>query len=62
LYFHGLQNSHEFFAASEVTYSIESGNPDDTFVIEKNTGKIRVNKNLDYETTTSVRQGYYYIL
>ncbi|XP_059477254.1 DE-cadherin isoform X2 [Neocloeon triangulifer] len=39
--------------ASEVFYSIESGNPNDQFKIEKNTGKIRVNKELDYETTTS---------
>jgi len=47
--------------ASEVTYSIESGNPDDTFVIEKNTGKIRVNKKLDYESRTSVRMFLFYL-
>ncbi|XP_065341407.1 DE-cadherin isoform X3 [Cloeon dipterum] len=39
--------------ASEVYYSIVDGNPNEQFKMEPNTGKIRVNKNLDYETTTS---------
>ncbi|XP_066595703.1 DE-cadherin isoform X2 [Prorops nasuta] len=38
--------------ASPVTYSIISGNTDDSFYIEGTTGKIRVNKQLDYETIT----------
>lgn len=39
-------------AASPVTYSIVSGNTDDSFYIEAPTGKICVNKPLDYEKTT----------
>ncbi|XP_018044392.1 PREDICTED: DE-cadherin-like [Atta colombica] len=35
-----------------VTYSIISGNTDDSFYIEATTGKIRVNKPLDYEKIT----------
>ncbi|EZA51390.1 DE-cadherin [Ooceraea biroi] len=38
--------------ASPVTYSIISGNTDDSFYIEGTTGKIRVNKPLDYEKIT----------
>jgi len=38
--------------ASPVTYSIISGNSDDSFYIESTTGKIRVKKPLDYETIT----------
>ncbi|KAL6446112.1 hypothetical protein ACFW04_001038 [Cataglyphis niger] len=39
-------------SASPVTYSIISGNTDNSFYIEATTGKIRVNKPLDYETIT----------
>ncbi|XP_046385444.1 DE-cadherin isoform X3 [Ischnura elegans] len=39
--------------ASAVMYSIIDGNTFDAFAIEKMTGKIRVNKPLDYENTTS---------
>ena len=38
--------------ASVITYSIISGNIDDSFHIEATTGKIRVNKPLDYEKLT----------
>lgn len=38
--------------ASPVTYSIIFGNTDDSFYIEGTTGKIRVNKPLDYEKIT----------
>ncbi|KAM0730456.1 DE-cadherin [Formica fusca] len=38
--------------ASPVTYSIISGNTDNSFYIEATTGKIRVNKPLDYEKIT----------
>ena len=38
--------------ASPVTYSIIYGNTDDSFYIEGTTGKIRVNKPLDYEKIT----------
>lgn len=38
--------------ASPVTYSIISGNTDDSFYIEGTTGKIRVNNPLDYEKIT----------
>lgn len=38
--------------ASPVTYNIISGNTDDSFYIERTTGKIRVNKALDYEKIT----------
>ncbi|XP_017889849.1 DE-cadherin isoform X2 [Ceratina calcarata] len=38
--------------ASPVTYSIISGNTDDSFYIEGTTGKIRVKKPLDYEKNT----------
>ncbi|XP_076759576.1 DE-cadherin [Xylocopa sonorina] len=38
--------------ASPVTYSIISGNTDDSFYIEGTTGKIRVKKPLDYEKIT----------
>ena len=39
--------------ASFVTYSIVAGNTDNTFYIEGTTGKIRVNKPLDYELITA---------
>lgn len=39
-------------AASRITYSIIAGNTNDTFSIERITGKIRVNKTLDYEQIT----------
>lgn len=38
--------------ASPVTYSIVAGNTNDSFYIEGTTGKIRVNKDLDYEQIT----------
>ncbi|KAH8372765.1 hypothetical protein KR009_004527 [Drosophila setifemur] len=38
--------------ASQILYSIESGNVDDAFKIGLKTGKITVNKRLDYETIT----------
>ncbi|XP_011641740.1 DE-cadherin isoform X2 [Pogonomyrmex barbatus] len=38
--------------ASPVTYSIIAGNTDNSFYIEATTGKIRVNKTLDYEKIT----------
>ncbi|XP_032691269.1 DE-cadherin [Odontomachus brunneus] len=38
--------------ASPVTYSIIAGNTNDSFSIESSTGKIRVNKTLDYEQIT----------
>ena len=38
--------------ASPVTYSIISGNTNNSFYIESTTGKIRVNNPLDYETIT----------
>jgi len=38
--------------ASSVTYSIISGNINDSFYIEATTGKIRINKPLDYEKIT----------
>ncbi|CAO1327367.1 unnamed protein product [Diamesa tonsa] len=38
--------------ASQIDYTIESGNVDDAFKIESSTGKITVNKKLDYETIT----------
>lgn len=38
--------------ASPVTYSIIAGNTNGSFSIERTTGKIRVNKTLDYEQIT----------
>ena len=38
--------------ASPVTYSIISGNTNNSFYIESTTGKIRVNQQLDYEKIT----------
>ncbi|EDV36495.1 uncharacterized protein Dana_GF12987 [Drosophila ananassae] len=38
--------------AAQILYSIESGNIDDAFKIGLKTGKITVNKRLDYETIT----------
>jgi len=38
---------------SPVTYSIISGNTDDSFYIEATTGKIHVNKSFDYEKSLS---------
>ncbi|CAG9855473.1 unnamed protein product [Phyllotreta striolata] len=35
--------------ASQITYSITSGNTNDSFMIENTTGRIRVNGRLDYE-------------
>ena len=37
---------------STIEYSIVDGNVDDSFYIEKNTGKIRVNKSLDHKKIT----------
>lgn len=41
-----------FFIATQVIYSIVSGNTYDAFSIENTTGKIRVNNKLDYENIT----------
>lgn len=47
-------NEYGVFAASPVTYSIMEGNDGDAFMIEKETGRIRVHVQLDYEKKTKV--------
>ncbi|XP_034940506.1 DE-cadherin [Chelonus insularis] len=44
--------AHDMDTASPVTYSIISGNTDDSFYIEGTTGKIRIKRPLDYEKIT----------
>lgn len=43
--------------ASQITYTIVSGNIGDAFKIESSTGTIKVNKPLDYETLTEYKLG-----